>query len=442
MKAAIETLGCRVNIYDSEAMAELFLKDGYEIVAFNDKADVYVINTCTVTNAGDKKSRQTISRARRNNPEAVICVVGCYAQVAAGKIAALPGVNVVLGSRNKGRVVELANRSMVTGEQFVEVSDIMAVHDFEKLDIRQYQGKTRAFLKIQDGCNRFCTYCMIPYARGGISSKGRSEVIAEVKELEANGFKEIILSGIHISSYGMELAPPKTNLLQLDQRSYDLLDLLEEIERSSKIERIRIGSIEPMFFKGDRQPRIRQLHSLLPHFHLSLQSGSDSVLKRMNRRYTAAEFRAVVENLRREIPGVSITTDIITGFPGETEVEFEETCRFLQEIQLTKTHVFKYSPRDGTPAAGMEDQIAEDVKEARSRRLISLSEQNELQFIENHRAGTYRVLFENPHQGIYTGYTENYIAVRLKSEADLTGRILPVKITQAALPYSDCTLIV
>lgn len=441
MKAAIETLGCRVNIYDSEAMAELFRKDGYTIVDFNEKADVYVINTCTVTNAGDKKSRQMIGRAKKTNPNSIVCVVGCYAQVAADKIAGMAGVDVVLGSRNKSMIVDYANRALATGEKFAEVSEIMFSDEFEKLDITEYRDKTRAFMKIQDGCNRFCTYCMIPYARGGISSKDKADVLKEISQLRNNGFKEIILSGIHIASYGMDKTPGKNDLLSLNNKGYDLLDLLEEIDRKSGMERIRIGSIEPMFFQGDRLDRIKKLKSLMPHFHLSLQSGSDSVLKRMNRRYTSDEYARVVEDLRNSIPGVSITTDVITGFPGETEDEFNETVSFLEKIKLTKTHVFKYSPREGTKAASMENQVPATVKDERSRVLIGLSDSNELDFINKNMDTEHMVLFEEEEDGEYSGYTENYIRVSLNSDEILTGQIKKIRIIEAGLPASKCELI-
>lgn len=431
MKAAIETLGCRVNIYDSEAMTELFSNDGYEIVPFSETADVYVINTCTVTNMGDKKSRQLISKARRQNPAAVICVVGCYAQVAPAEIAALEGVDIVLGSRNKSRVVELANRSLATGEQFVEVSDIALSHDFEELKISNYQDRTRAFLKIQDGCNRFCTYCMIPYARGGISSKTLDQVLDEVRILGQHGFEEVILSGIHIASYGLD-RPAQTEGIFLDnRRPAGLLALLEEIEKIAEIRRVRIGSIEPMFFRGDSLARIKALTKLMPHFHLSLQSGSDPILKRMNRRYTTEEFAEVVEALRRNIPGVSITTDLITGFPGETDEEHQATVDFLMKLKLTKTHVFKFSPREGTPAAVMSGQIPAEIKERRSQELLKLSDQNELSFHQGMVGQIQAVLFEVGEGEYRRGFTPNYVEVLVKSSEALKGKIRSVRITEA-----------
>lgn len=433
MKAAIETLGCRVNTYDSEAMTELFRADGYAIVPFTEKADVYVINTCTVTSMGDKKSRQLIRRARRLNPAAVISVVGCYSQVAPEELAAMDEVDIVLGSRNKSRVVELANRSLATGERFVEVADIMTSHEFEPLVISDYQDRTRAFLKIQDGCNRFCSYCMIPYARGGISSKERTQVLAEIRTLAHHGFKEVILSGIHIASYGLDLAGQEGILLGGASRKpgYDLIDLLKEVETVPGIERIRIGSIEPMFFQGAELERVLALKKLMPHFHLSLQSGSDAVLKRMNRRYTTSEFEEVVHALRAYLPGVSITTDIITGFPGETDKEHHETLEFLTRIALTKTHVFKYSPREGTAAARMPGQIPGDIKDRRSQELIQLSDRNELAFHQSRIGLTHQVLFESADGQWLKGFTENYVEVMAEGSPALVGGIHRVEIQEA-----------
>lgn len=440
MRFAIETLGCRVNIYDSEAMGELFRKDGYTEVPFTESADVYVINTCTVTNSGDRKSRQMIGRARKLNPDAVICVVGCYAQVAAEKISQIDGVKVILGSRNKGKIVEAANRAYATGEIIIEINDVLRSHEFEDLGITEYSDRTRAFMKIQDGCNRFCTYCMIPYARGGISSRPKDSIIKELNDLKSKGFKEIILSGIHIASYGMDLMPRKENILEINRKGYDLMDLLEEIDSEDLAERIRIGSIEPMFFQNEGIDRIRKLKHMMPHFHLSLQSGSDSVLKRMNRRYTAEEYEKVVYELRKAIPDVSITTDVITGFPGETEEEFNETYEFLKRLELTKTHVFRYSPREGTKAASMPDQIPQSIKEERSRKLLELSDINELSFIKRQMDREHQVLFEEGINGAFAGYTENYIRVSVRSDEDLTGNIRKVIIENPGLPESEARI--
>jgi len=336
MKVAIATLGCRVNQYESEAMVEKFSRQGYEVVEFDEVSDVYVINTCTVTNMGDKKSRQMIGRARRSNSSAVIAVVGCYAQIAAPEVANIQGVDVVLGSRNKGDIVYWINRYLDEKKQIIEVSDVLKNQVFEDLNIKEYKHRTRAFIKIQDGCNRFCSYCLIPYARGAVCSKKPEKIISEVNELAANGFKEILLSGIHIASFGLDL-----------EGEWNLVRVLEEIDKVPGIERIRIGSIDPTFFTNGVIDKIKSLNKLCHHFHLSLQSGCDETLKRMNRRYTAGEYKTVVENIRKNIEGVSITTDVIVGFPGETQEEFNETYDFLKEIELSKMHILNIVQEKG-----------------------------------------------------------------------------------------------
>ena len=311
------------------------LREGYEVTEFTEVADVYVINTCTVTNMGDKKSRQIISRARRLNPDAIIAVVGCYSQIAPKEVSAIEGVDVVLGTRNKGDVVYYVNKARDEQAAQIYVESVLRNKKFEALNIEEYQDKTRAFLKIQDGCNRFCTYCIIPYSRGSVCSKEPRQVLDEINKLSEHGFKEIILSGIHTASYGLDLDGEIT-----------LVDLLEEIEKLDGIERVRIGSIEPAFFTPEVIEKIKNMKKLCPQFHLSLQSGCNATLKRMNRRYTAEEYERIVNILRENIKDVSITTDVIVGFPGETEEEFNETYEFLKRIKLTKTHVFKYSPRE------------------------------------------------------------------------------------------------
>ena len=290
MRVAFSTLGCRVNVYESEAMTEKFIKDGYEVTNFDEFSDVYVINTCTVTNMGDKKSRQMISRARRKNPDAIIAVVGCYSQIASDEISKIEGVDVVLGTRNKGDIVYYVNRAREEKRQFVEVNDVLRNRNFEELDIEEFQDKTRAFLKIQDGCNKFCSYCLIPFARGAVCSKDPEKLLKEVHELSQNGFKEIILSGVHTASYGVDL-----------EGDWSLVKVLEEINKVEGIERIRIGSIDPTFFSEGVIEKIAGLEKMCPHFHLSLQSGCDATLKRMNRHYTTEDYRTVVENLRKHI---------------------------------------------------------------------------------------------------------------------------------------------
>lgn len=420
MKVALYTLGCRVNSYESEAMAEKFIKEGYEVVSFDEFSDVYVINTCTVTNMGDKKSRQMIGRARRHNPEAIIAVVGCYSQIASDEIAQIEGVDVVLGSRNKGDIVYWVNRAREESKQVVEVKDVLKNNKFEQLAINEYQDKTRAFLKIQDGCNRFCSYCLIPFARGGVCSKEPEEILKEVKELSKNGFKEIILSGVHTASYGVDL-----------EGNWDLVKILEEINKIEGIERIRIGSIDPTFFTEGVIERICNLEKMCPHFHLSLQSGCDATIRRMNRKYTAQEYKDVVENLRKYMKDVSITTDIIVGFPGESNVEFKATYEFLKGIKLSKMHIFKYSKRTGTKAAEMPFQVDGLIKEERSKKLIELNNALEVEFMEKFLGREMRVLYEEAISGkenTYVGYTENYIKVVTESDENLEGKIVPTKL--------------
>ena len=420
MKVALYTLGCRVNSYESEAMAEKFIKEGYEVVSFDEFSDVYVINTCTVTNMGDKKSRQMIGRARRHNPEAIIAVVGCYSQIASDEIAQIEGVDVVLGSRNKGDIVHWVNRAREESKQVVEVKDVLKDNKFEELAINEYQDKTRAFLKIQDGCNRFCSYCLIPFARGGVCSKEPEQILKEVKELSKNGFKEIILSGVHTASYGVDL-----------EGNWDLVKILEEINKIEGIERIRIGSIDPTFFTEGVIERVCNLEKMCPHFHLSLQSGCDVTLRRMNRKYTAQEYKDVVESLRKHMKDVSITTDIIAGFPGESNGEFEATYEFLKEIKLSKMHIFKYSKRSGTKAAEMPFQVDGLIKEERSKKLIELNNTLEVEFMEKFIGREMRVLYEEAISGkenTYVGYTENYIKVITESEENIEGKILPTKL--------------
>ncbi len=418
MKVAFQTLGCRVNLYDSEAMIEMFKKDGYELVDFNEFADVYVINTCTVTSMGDKKSRQYISRAKRTNEDAVVAVVGCYSQVSKDDVMQIPGVDVILGSRNKSDIVFHVNRSRAERKQIVEVTDKLILSSkFEDLGVTGYEGKTRAFLKIQDGCNRFCSYCIIPYARGGLSSKNPGSVLKEIRKLAEEGFSEVILSGIHIASYGHDL-PQKT----------DLLDLLEEIESIEGIKRVRIGSIEPMFFKNGRMDRIIKLKKLCPHFHLSLQSGSSDTLKRMNRRYSPEDFIEVVEDIRKKLEGASITTDVIVGFPGETEEEFEETYSFLDKIKMNKVHTFKYSPRKGTPAFSMKDQVGGIEKDRRSKLIMAQSDVYEDLYLESYVGKICEVLFEEGKDNVFMGYTVNYLKVKVCSDENMQGKYVKTRI--------------
>ncbi|MEI3337280.1 MAG: tRNA (N(6)-L-threonylcarbamoyladenosine(37)-C(2))-methylthiotransferase MtaB [Clostridium sp.] len=434
MKVAFSTLGCRVNQYESEAMAEKFIREGYEVVDFSEIADVYVINTCTVTNMGDKKSRQIISKARRLNNNAIIAVVGCYSQMAPKEVSEIEGVDVVLGTRNKGDVVYYVNKARDEEKVQVHVEGVLKNKKFEDLNIEEYQDKTRAFLKIQDGCNRFCTYCAIPYARGSVCSKEPRKVIDEVKKLASHGFKEVILSGIHTASYGLDL-----------DGNITLIDLIEDIEKIHGIERVRIGSIEPAFFTNEVIEKIKGFKKLCPHFHLSLQSGCNTVLKRMNRRYTAEEYEHIVNILRDNIKDVSISTDVIVGFPGETEEEFNETYEFLKRIKLTKTHIFKYSPRKGTRAAEMKGQLDGKIKEERSKALIALNDINEENFIKKYINKNVKVLLEQEVKGkenIFEGYTENYIKVQVEKPENIkSGDIIECRIEKAHKDFAEGKII-
>jgi threonylcarbamoyladenosine tRNA methylthiotransferase MtaB len=416
MKAAFATLGCRVNQYETEAMIEKFKRDGYRIVDFDNFADVYVINTCTVTNMGDKKSRQMIGRARKENSDAIIAVVGCYSQIKPEEVSLIEGVDVVLGTRNKGDAVYWVNRAREEKEKIVEVSDVLKNTEFEELNVEEYRDRTRAFVKVQDGCNRFCSYCLIPYARGAVCSKDPAKALDEVRKLAEHGFKEVVLTGIHIASYGADL-PGEWNLLRL----------LKEIDKLEGIERVRIGSIDPQFFTDEAIEETAKLKKLCTHFHLSLQSGCDETLKRMNRKYSTSDYRHIVDLLREKIKDVSITTDIIVGFPGETDAEFEETYEFLKTIELSKMHIFKFSPREGTKAASMENQIDGNKKEERSKKLIALDLDLEKKFRGAYLGKVMPVLYEHKlggESGLYEGYTGNYIKVVAESDSDISGEII------------------
>lgn len=415
---AIYTLGCKVNQYETEAMTELFLKAGYSIVNHEEFADIYVINTCTVTNLSDKKSRQFIRRSKNKNSEAIIAVVGCYSQVAPDEISAIEEVDIILGTDNRNKIVELCEEFKSERKKVNLVSDIMKVREFEDLEIEDVEGKTRAFLKVQDGCNQYCSYCIIPYARGSIRSRKIESIVEEVSRLSDAGFKEVVLTGIHIASYGKDLGDGR------------LIDLIEKIHEVDGIERIRLGSLEPTLVTDEFMTRLSRLNKVCNHFHLSLQSGSDTVLKRMNRRYTTDEYRKIVEIIRHYMNDVAFTTDIIVGFPEETEDEFRETYDFVEEIGFSKVHVFQYSPRKGTPAAELK-QLNGTIKHDRSKRLIELSEKLSKEFNEKFIGKTLDVLFEEESKykaHHIEGYTTNYIRVIALEDFSLIGKIEPVKI--------------
>ncbi|TCO80050.1 tRNA (N(6)-L-threonylcarbamoyladenosine(37)-C(2))-methylthiotransferase MtaB [Marinisporobacter balticus] len=415
-KVTFYTLGCKVNQYETEAMGEVFEKAGYEMVDHEEHADVYVINTCTVTNLGDRKSRQFIRRAKRKNPKAIIAVVGCYSQTAPKEVASIEGVNIILGTNDRNKIVEYVEKA-AESKMINAVDDIMKIHEFEEMTIGEIKGKTRAYLKIQEGCNQYCTYCIIPYARGPIRSRKIEDIVSEVKRLAKNHFKEIVLTGIHVASYGKDL------------KNTSLLDVIDAVHEVEGIERIRISSIEPTIMTEDFVKTLSNLKKVCPHFHLSLQSGCDETLKRMNRKYTTIEYKTIVERLRKYMPDASITTDIMVGFPGETEEEFEKTFEFVQEIGLSQIHVFKYSQRRGTPAAKYENQVPSKIKNRRSERLLTLANESLIKYHEKFIHTQRPVLFEtesNEMQGYYEGLTDNYIRTFVQSKEDVEGKILLV----------------
>jgi threonylcarbamoyladenosine tRNA methylthiotransferase MtaB len=428
-KVALYTLGCRVNKYETEAITEAFLKHGYMVVDFDSFADVYIINTCTVTNMSDKKSRQMIRRVKKINPEAVVAAVGCYAQVAPEEVSKIHGVDIIVGTKDKDKLAKIVDDFLVDKKQIIHVEDILNFREFEEIEIDEYQDKTRAFLKIQDGCDRYCSYCLIPYARGPVRSREPQNIINEVKKLSRNGFKEIILSGIHVASYGKDL------------KNVSLIDIIEKINNINGIERIRIGSVEPMFFKTDVIERLSKIDKFCPHFHLSLQSGCDATLERMNRKYTTEEYFNTVKAIRQYFLEASITTDIIVGFPGETDDEFNTTYEFLKQIKLSKMHIFKFSPRKGTKAEAFVNQISPEVKEVRSNALLELDREYEKTFISKYLGREMKVLFEHGISGIFNGYTTNYVKVSVKSDVDLAGTLQNVKLIDVENDYANGIII-
>ena len=419
-KAASFALGCKVNQYESEAIAELFAEKGYEIVGIDEEADVYVINTCTVTNFGDKKSRQLIRKVKRQNENAIVAVVGCYAQTAPKELMEIAGVNLVIGTKDRAQIVEMVEQYDRANGVENHVSDIMKERVFEPLSIQKLANRTRAYLKIQDGCSQYCSYCIIPYARGPIRSREPQEVVAEVKRLAENGFKEVVLTGIHVASYGK------------DRRDTSLLDILKQVHEVEGIERIRFSSIEPNVVTEEFAQTMAALPKVCDHFHLSLQSGCDKTLKEMNRKYDTEKYRQAAATLRKYLPKVALTTDIIVGFPGETEEDFRESYAFAEEIGFAKIHVFPYSPKRGTPAAARKDQLLNAVKAERSHTLIQLSDKMAADFLADAVGTDAEVLYERAvGDGIYEGHTTNYMKVHGRSEVDLTNRICKTHITRA-----------
>ena len=413
----IITLGCKVNQYESEAVEELFLKKGYSKQVNN--ADIYVINTCTVTNMSDRKSRQMISRARRDNPDAVVAVMGCYSQVKPEEVAAIEGVDIVLGSRNKENVVELCQDILENKNVSDKIIAPSETKSFEELQISNQSEMTRAYIKVQDGCNMYCSYCLIPYARGNIVSRSIDSIVDESKRLADNGFKEIVLTGIHVSSFGKDFGDGSS-----------LIDVIEAVASVDGIKRIRLSSMEPRHITRDFLERMKATGKACDHFHLSLQSGSDDILKAMNRKYDTAIFKEKLDLIREVFPNAGLTTDIIVGFPGETDKNHKETMDFVEDIKFAKTHLFKFSPREGTRAAKMRDQINGNIKKDRLHELEEIEDKNRIEFLEKQLGMVLSVLIESKSdlEGYSGGYSTNYLKVNVKDSIP-ANTIVKVKIT-------------
>ena len=431
-KAALHNLGCKVNAYETEAMQQRLADSGYEIVPFTEKADVYIINTCTVTNMADRKSRQMLHRAKKLNPEAVVVAAGCYVQASRAACEADDAIDIVIGNNKKKDIVEILREYETEKGERETVIDISHTKEYEDMPVGRMENHTRAYIKVQDGCNQFCTYCIIPFARGRVRSRDAESVLSEVRTLSESGFREIVLTGIHLSSYGVDLPKEQVNTL------LGLIMLLHEVDG---IERIRLGSLEPRIVTREFVQAIRALPKVCPHFHLSLQSGSDTVLRRMNRRYTSGEYQRGCALLREAYENPAITTDVIVGFPGETEEEFEETMAFAEKIAFFEMHVFKYSKREGTKAAIMPGQIPETVKAERSDRLLALEESLSKQYRTGFIGQELDILVEETvelsGECYQVGHTSEYVRVAVKSERALTGQIVRVK--AAALMSGDET---
>lgn len=426
---AAYTLGCKVNQYESEALLEIFENNGYDTVDFEEKADVYLINTCTVTGLSARKSRQIIRRAKSANDSSIVIAAGCYSQTAPGEVMEIPSVDLVIGTKDRSRILEFVSEIASKATRINAVGNIMEERSFEHLGIKKYNDRTRAFLKIQEGCTQFCSYCIIPYARGPVRSRSEEEVLEEISKLAEGGFKEIVLTGIHIASYGRDL------------KNTSLLQLLRKADKIEGISRIRLGSIEPTTITPEFVEAAVSMKKLCPHYHISLQSGCDATLKRMNRKYTTEDYRNGVKLLKDNIEGVAITTDVMVGFPGETEEEFLQTYSFLEEIGFAQMHVFKYSPRKGTPAAGYPDQVSSEVKEERSKKVLELAAELTLKFNSGFVGKTMPVLFEQEvkaMEGYVEGITANYIKVVCKSRdsiKNIKGEIIEARLLKAQEDY-------
>ena len=425
-KVAFITLGCKVNQYETNAMAQQFIEKGYKIVEHTEKADIYIVNTCTVTNMSDRKSRQMLRREKELNKDAIIVACGCYAQTAKEELEQMEEIDLVLGNNEKKDIVKYVEKYIESKIPEIKTEDVMQQKEFIEFGDVIFTEKTRAVIKIQDGCDRFCSYCIIPYARGRVRSRKPEHVISEITEIAKNGIKEVVITGIHIASYGKDF-----------NNGYKLIDLLEEINIIKGIERIRLGSIEPLIITEEFVERLKKIEKVCHQFHLSLQSGCDETLKRMNRRYTTEQFKEIAHLLRKNFSDAVLTTDIIVGFPGESEEEFETTYKFLEEIKFYKMHIFKYSPRKGTKAEKMENQVDGNKKEERSKKLIELSNKNEKEYNQKYIGQEVEVLFEEEKNGVWQGHTKNYILAHYKTSENIENQILKLKCIKAMEEYIE-----
>lgn len=449
MKVKFYTLGCKVNTYETEAMEQQFMTYGYDLSESN--ADIYVINTCAVTNIAERKSRQMIRRAKELNPKAIIVVCGCYAQTAKEEIEKMPEVDIVIGVNEKTNIVKIVEEFLNEKHGLVQVGDVMHQNNYLDFGTTTYTELNRAVVKVQDGCDRFCSYCIIPYARGKVRSRNPESILREIAQIAQDGIKEVVITGIHLASFGKDFSMEDAkkyretfgynqNFKPFDPKDdlhtggFRLIELLEQINKVKGIERIRLGSLEPKLITEDFVKRLSKLEKICPHFHLSLQSGCDKTLKEMNRRYTIEEFENSANLLRRVYPEVALTTDIIVGFPNETDEDFKKTYEFLKKIKFYKMHIFKYSPKKGTVAIKMKNQVDGKIKEERSKKLIELSNKNQNEYNESYIGKTVKVLFEEYKNGYFKGHTANYIMVNAKGkkedEENVIDRILNVKILE------------
>ncbi|WP_018923711.1 tRNA (N(6)-L-threonylcarbamoyladenosine(37)-C(2))-methylthiotransferase MtaB [Salsuginibacillus kocurii] len=431
---AFHTLGCKVNHYETEAIWHLFQQEGYEKTDFSSHADVYVINTCTVTNTGDKKSRQVIRRAIRKNPDAVICVTGCYAQTSPAEVMEIPGVDIVVGTQDRAKMIPYIEQFKQERKPINAVTNIMKNRVYEELDVPDFSNRTRASLKIQEGCNNFCTFCIIPWARGLLRSRQPDEVLAQAEQLVEAGYQEIVLTGIHTGGYGE------------DFKSYNFANLLSDLEKIEGLKRLRISSIEASQITDEVIGVIDRSDKIVNHLHIPLQAGSDTVLKRMRRKYTTAYYKERVQHLKKALPDLAVTTDVIVGFPGETEEEFQETYQFISELGYSELHVFPYSKRTGTPAARMEEQVDPDIKNTRVHQLIELSNQLAKEYAARHEGEVLEVIpeegdAEKNDDGFLTGYTSNYMKIRFEGPRSLIGERVQVKVTKSGYPVNEGTFV-